>query len=161
MNEQPAPAAPPADENQIIAERRAKLAALRAEGPAFPNDFVREHLAGELQARYGELDREALGRANVEVALAGRMMLKRVMGKASFATVQDGSGRIQFYIANDDTGEAAHEAFKHWDIGDIVAARGALFKTQKGELTVRAREIVLLAKSGGKRAYTAPGGTTA
>src|SRR5512137_1030523 len=147
MNDTPAPAGAPADENQIIAERRAKLAALRAAGPAFPNDFVREHHAGELQARYGELDREALAQAGVEVVLAGRMMLKRVMGKASFATVQDSTGRIQFYVANDDTGEAAHEAFKHWDIGDIVAARGVLFKTQKGELSVRCRELRLLAKS--------------
>ncbi len=142
-----APAAGPADENQIIAERRAKLAALRADGPAFPNDFVREHVAGDLTARYGDLDREALAQANVEVVLAGRMMLKRVMGKASFATVQDSTGRIQFYVANDDTGEAAHEAFKRWDLGDIVAARGVLFKTQKGELSVRCRELRLLAKS--------------
>ena len=90
-----APAAGPADENQIIAERRAKLAALRADGPAFPNDFVREHVAGDLTARYGDLDREALAQANVEVVLAGRMMLKRVMGKASFATVQDSTGRLR------------------------------------------------------------------
>jgi len=143
----PAPAAGPADENQIIAERRAKLAALRADGPAFPNDFVREHVAGDLTARYGTLDRGALAQANIEVVLAGRMMLKRVMGKASFATVQDSTGRIQFYIANDDTGAAAHEAFKHWDLGDIIAARGVLFKTQKGELSVRCRELRLLAKS--------------
>ena len=142
------PAVPtPTDENQIIAERRAKLAALRAIGPAFPNDFRRQDHAGELMARYGGLDRDELARANVDVAVAGRMMLKRVMGKASFATIQDGSGRIQFYIANDDTGEAAHEEFKRWDIGDIVAARGTLFKTQKGELSVRCRELRLLAKS--------------
>jgi lysyl-tRNA synthetase, class II len=147
MNDTAPPAGAPADENQIIAERRAKLAALRAAGPAFPNDFERRHQAGELQERYGALDREALAQADVEVVLAGRMMLKRVMGKASFATIQDSTGRIQFYIANDDTGEAAHEAFKHWDIGDIVAARGTVFKTQKGELSVRCREIRLLAKS--------------
>ncbi len=100
-----------------------------------------------LQARYGDLDREALAQANVEVVLAGRMMLKRVMGKASFATIQDSTGRIQLYVANDDTGEEVHEAFKHWDLGDIVAARGVLFKTQKGELSVRCRELRLLAKS--------------
>jgi lysyl-tRNA synthetase class 2 len=147
MNEAPDPGAAPADENQIIAERRAKLAALRARGPAYPNDFVRRDTAGDLHARYGGLDRDALAQANVEVAVAGRMMLKRVMGKASFATIQDGTGRIQFYVANDDTGAAAHEAFKHWDIGDIVAARGELFRTQKGELSVRCRELRLLAKS--------------
>ncbi len=75
------------------------------------------------------------------------MMLKRVMGKASFATVQDGSGRIQFYVAKDDAGEDAHEEFKRWDIGDIVAARGVVFKTQKGELRVRCTELRLMAKS--------------
>jgi lysyl-tRNA synthetase class 2 len=139
--------APPPDENQIIAERRAKLARLREAGPAFPNDFTRTHHAGELQARYGALDRETISKENVEVSLAGRMMLKRVMGKASFATVQDTSGRIQFFIADDDTGRDVHEAFKGWDIGDIVAARGLLFKTQKGELSVRCKEVRLLAKS--------------
>ncbi len=137
----------PSEENQIIAERRAKLARLRAAGPAFPNDFTRTYHAGELQAKYANADREALAKERIEVALAGRMMLKRVMGKASFATVHDTSGRIQFYIADDDTGREAHEAFKGWDIGDIVAARGELFKTQKGELSVRCRQIRLLAKS--------------
>ncbi|MGE5336190.1 MAG: lysine--tRNA ligase [Gemmatimonadota bacterium] len=137
----------PQDENQIIAERRAKLARLRTAGPAFPNDFARTHHAGELQAKYGNADRETLAKERIDVALAGRMMLKRVMGKASFATVQDTSGRIQFYIADDDAGRDAHEAFKGWDIGDIVAARGELFKTQKGELSVRCRDIRLLAKS--------------
>ena len=144
MNDTPPP---PTDENQIIAERRAKLARLREAGPAFPNDFDRTHHAADLAARYGALDREALAQQNVEVALAGRMMLKRVMGKASFATIQDGSGRIQFYIADDDTGSQAHEAFKHWDIGDIIAARGTLMKTQKGELSVRCRQLRLLTKS--------------
>jgi lysyl-tRNA synthetase, class II len=136
-----------ADENQIIAERRAKLAELRAGGPAFPNDFQRTHLAGELHARYGQLEREALDRADAQVAVAGRMMLKRVMGKVAFATVQDASGRIQFFIARDDAGEAALEAFKHWDIGDLIAARGIVFKTQKGELSVRVRELRLMAKA--------------
>ena len=144
----PAPQpSPPADENQIIAERRAKLARLRETGPAFPNDFTRTHHAGDLQAKYGAVDRETLAKESVEVTLAGRMMLKRVMGKASFATVQDGSGRIQFYVADDDTGAATHEAFKTWDLGDILAAGGVLFKTQKGELSVRCKSLRLLAKS--------------
>jgi lysyl-tRNA synthetase class 2 len=143
----PPAAAPAADENQIIAERRAKLAKLRESGPAFPNDFQRTHRAGELQAGYEPLSREELAAQNIEVAVAGRMMLKRVMGKASFATVQDGSGRIQFYIADDDAGAAAHEAFKHWDLGDIIAARGTLMKTQKGELSVRCKELRLITKS--------------
>ncbi len=135
------------DENQIIAERRAKLAALRASGPAYPNDFERTHLAADLHARYDPLTREQLEQEPVEVAVAGRMMLKRLMGKASFATVQDGSGRIQFFVTNDGTGVQTHEAFRHWDIGDIVAARGTLFKTQRGELSVRCRELRLLAKA--------------
>jgi lysyl-tRNA synthetase, class II len=141
------PAAPAADDNQIIAERRAKLAALRATGPAFPNDFERTHEAGDLQARYRDADRDTLAKEPVEVAIAGRMMLKRLMGKASFATVQDGSARIQLYVADDDTGAAVHEAFRHWDLGDIVGARGVLFRTQKGELSVRCSELKLLAKS--------------
>ncbi len=140
-------AAPALDENQIIAERRAKLAAIRAQGPAFPNDFARTHLAGDLRGQYDALDRDALEAANVQVAVAGRMMLKRVMGKVAFATVQDGSGRIQFFVARDDAGVAALEDFKRWDIGDLVAARGQLFKTQKGELSVRVKELRLLAKS--------------
>ena len=137
----------PQDENQIIAERRAKLARLRQQGPAFPNDFTRTHLAFDLQARYGALDREQIAAANVGVRLAGRMMLKRVMGKASFATVADGSGRIQFYVTPEDVGAEVYEAFKHWDIGDILGAEGVLFRTQKGELSVRLRSLRLLAKS--------------
>jgi lysyl-tRNA synthetase, class II len=138
---------PHADEGQIIAERRAKLAALRSGGPAFPNDFTRTHENARLHGEYGALTREQLEQARVEVAVAGRMMLKRVMGKASFATVQDGSGRIQYFVSNEDTGEQVHDAFKHWDIGDIVAARGLLFKTQRGELSVRCQQLRLLAKS--------------
>jgi lysyl-tRNA synthetase class 2 len=138
---------PSVDENQIIAERRAKLAELRARGPAFPNDIRRTHLAGDLHAQYGALERESLEQSNAEVAVAGRMMLKRVMGKVAFATVQDVSGRIQFFIAKDDAGEAALEEFKRWDIGDLIAARGTVFKTQKGELSVRVRELRLAAKA--------------
>ena len=138
---------PENDENKIIAERRGKLAALRTKGPAFPNDFVRTHLAADLHRRYGELDKEKLEAESVEVAVAGRLMLKRLMGKASFATVQDGSGRIQFFVTDDDAGAPAHEDFRHWDIGDIVAARGRLFKTNRGELSVRCKELRLLAKA--------------
>jgi lysyl-tRNA synthetase class 2 len=137
----------PPDENQIFAERRAKLAALRAQGPAYPNDFHRSHLAAALHEAYDASTNEALEQAPVEVAVAGRLMLKRLMGKASFATVQDGSGRIQFFVNDEDAGAAAHEAFRHWDIGDIVAARGVLFRTRRGELSVRCRELRLLAKA--------------
>ena len=135
------------DDNKLIEERREKLKALRQQGPAFPNDWRPTHHADALAKKYGALDKAALEKAGVEVALAGRMMLKRVMGKASFAALQDGSGRIQLYVANDVAGEAAHEAFKHWDLGDIVGVAGTLFKTNKGELTVNTKTIRLLVKA--------------
>jgi len=138
---------PPKDENQIIAERRAKLAELRAGGTPFPNDFLREHLAADLHRAYDALSKEDLEPKAVPVAVAGRMMLKRVMGKASFATLQDMSGQIQVYVSNDVTGADAHEAFKHWDLGDILGVEGTLFKTRTGELTVNATRVRLLAKS--------------
>ena len=139
--------APVVDENQIIAERRAKLSELRKLGNAFPNDFKREHLAADLHAAHGARSNEEFESAPVHVAVAGRMLLKRVMGKASFASIQDMSGRIQLYITNDLAGQAVHEAFKHWDLGDIVAAEGTLFKTKTGELSVRVARLRLLTKS--------------
>jgi len=135
------------DTNQIIAERRAKLAALRKEGVAFPNDFARKDMAADLQSKYGAMSNEELEAAHVSVAVAGRMMLKRVMGKASFATIQDMSEKIQLYISNGDTGEAAHDAFKHYDLGDILGASGVLFKTKTGELSVRVSGLRLLTKA--------------
>ena len=141
------PPTEPPDENQIIAERRAKLHELRAQGNAFPNDFRRGHLAADLHRGYGTSSNEELEPLKVEVTVAGRMMLKRVMGKASFATIQDMSGRIQIYITNDVTGESVHASFKHWDLGDIVGATGTLFRTKTGELTVKAAGLRLLAKS--------------
>ena len=111
--------APALDENQIIIERRAKLAAIREQGVAFPNDFERRDYAGELAAAHGDKSKEALEAEAVPVQLAGRMMLKRVMGKASFATLQDMSGRIQVYMSQRLTGVEAHDAFKHWDLGDF------------------------------------------
>ncbi len=135
---------PPSDQTS---ERRAKLAGLRKHGFAFPNDFRREHLAGDLHRLYDALTKEELEPKGVRVAVAGRMMLKRVMGKASFATLQDMTGQIQVYVSNDATGAEAHEAFKHWDLGDILGAEGVLFKTRTGELTVNAARVRLLAKS--------------
>jgi len=135
------------DTNQIVEERRAKLRELRAQGNAFPNDFRRGHLAADLHRDYGASSNEELEPLKVEVTVAGRMMLKRVMGKASFPTIQDMSGRIQIYVTNDVTGEAVHASFKHWDLGDIVGATGTLFKTKTGELTVKAAGLRLLAKS--------------
>ena len=147
-----APAAPAADENQLIAERREKLKALRTAqqqgGPvAFPNDFKPDAQAAALHAAHGATEADPLAAQAVAVKVAGRMMLKRVMGKASFATVQDASGRIQIYVTRDAVGEEAYAAFKHWDLGDIVAAEGTLFKTRTGELSVQATSIRLLTKS--------------
>jgi lysyl-tRNA synthetase class 2 len=137
----------PQDENRLIEERRAKLAKLRETGVAFPNDFRRTHLMGELAREFGALDKPALEARNAVVAVAGRMMLKRVMGKASFATLQDGTGQLQIYVSNDASGLETHEQFKHWDLGDIVGVEGALFKTNKGELTVQAKKLRLLVKA--------------
>ncbi|MBN3735024.1 lysine--tRNA ligase [Burkholderia sp. Tr-20390] len=136
-----------ADENQIIAERREKLRALREQGVAYPNDFRPEHHAADLQTKFADSDKAALEANPVEVSVAGRMMLKRVMGKASFATVQDGSGQIQFFVTPNDVGAETYDAFKRWDLGDIVAARGVLFRTNKGELSVQCKELRLLSKA--------------
>jgi lysyl-tRNA synthetase class 2 len=135
------------DENQIISERRNKLAAIRKAGVAFPNDFNRTHLSGDLHANFEAMTHDELEAEQIQVAVAGRMMLKRVMGKASFATLQDMSGRIQLFISNDDTGEEAHSTFKHYDLGDILGAVGVLFKTKTGELSVRVSQVRLLTKS--------------
>ncbi len=139
--------AAPQDENHIIAERRAKLAEWRKTGKAFPNDFERENTAHKLHEGYGEKTAEELAELPVEVKVAGRMMLKRVMGKASFATLQDVSGRIQIYIARDKVGEEDYTAFKGWDLGDILGVVGTLMKTKTGELSIQASEIRLLTKS--------------
>ena len=153
MNAPHAPQAPiTADENTLIAERREKLAAIRARGVAFPNDFKPTHHAADLQHRYGELPNEELEPQGIAVKVAGRMMLKRVMGKACFATLQDGSfgkthGRIQLYVTQDAVGAETLADFKHWDLGDIVGCEGPLFRTRAGELTVKATSIRLLTKS--------------
>ena len=135
------------DENQIMALRREKLQALRTAGIAFPNQYRRDAFAGDLQAQYGALEKAELDPQEIPVKIAGRMMLQRAMGKASFATVQDVSGQIQVYVNNQGVGEEAHNAFKHWDLGDIIGVEGTLFKTNHGELTVRAAKLHLLTKS--------------
>lgn len=135
------------DENHVMAERREKLKALRANGVAFPNDFKPLHQAANLHAQYGALDKETLDPQAIQVTVSGRMMLKRVMGKASFATIQDVSGRIQLYIARDEIGQDLYASFKHWDLGDIVGATGRLFKTKMGELSIHVSELKLLTKS--------------
>ena len=155
----PTPAAviEPVDENKLIAERRSKLQAIRAVQAAggavsFPNDFKPGNKAADLHAAHGDKDMPGSDDAALPASVAGRMMLKRVMGKASFATIQDGSAglgvsRIQLYISKDGVGEAVYESFKHWDLGDIIACEGKLFKTKTGELTLKATSIRLLTKS--------------
>src|SRR6185369_6185852 len=148
----PAPTAPATDENQLIAERREKLKALReaqrqGKGVAFPNDFKPGHHAADLQAHHGAKTAELLVEEDIQISVAGRMMLKRVMGKASFATLQDATGRFQIYVTRDDVGEETYAAFKHWDLGDIIGAEGKLFKTRTGELSLHASSIRLLTKS--------------
>jgi len=135
------------NENHIMSERREKLAEWRRSGRAYPNDFQRVNTAGKLQETYGDKEAETLENTPIEVAIAGRVMLKRLMGKASFVTLQDLSGRIQLYVSRDGVGEAVYAEFKHWDIGDIVGATGHLMKTRTGELSVKVTEIRLLSKS--------------
>ncbi|MEO0345058.1 MAG: OB-fold nucleic acid binding domain-containing protein, partial [Pseudomonadota bacterium] len=135
------------DENKLIAERRRKLDALRESGNAYPNDFRRDVLAGDVHARYGELDGDALEATPITVSVAGRMMTKRVMGKASFVKIADRSGEIQLFLQRDKLPEGVYAAFKTWDLGDIVAATGTLFRTRTGELTVAVDELRLLTKS--------------
>ncbi len=134
-------------ENRYIAQRRDKLARLRAEGQAYPNQFDRAHFAADLAGEYAELSREELEAQAVEVSLAGRMMFKRVMGKASFAQLRDMSGTMQIFVQRDAIGENAYDAFKHSDIGDIYGAKGVLFLTKTGELTIKVSSLELLTKA--------------
>ncbi|RUS67308.1 Lysine--tRNA ligase [Saezia sanguinis] len=156
------PASPATDvaapeENQLIAERREKLKRLRqiqADGgaPAFPNHFKPTHHAAQLHETYDHIEHDALNEQAIPCKVAGRMMLKRVMGKASFATIQDGSfgptgGRIQLYITRDGIGEEAYAEFKQWDLGDIIGAEGVVFKTKTGELSVKVNQLHMITKS--------------
>lgn len=148
MTDAPAPQTP-ADENALIAERRAKLTALRGQGVAFPNDFRRRDEAGALQAVYADAEHwtgEALEAEGAPVTVAGRLMAKRIMGKAAFAQIQDVSGRIQLFLQSATLGER-YDAFKGWDVGDIVAAEGTMMRTKTGELSIKASSLRLLTKS--------------
>ena len=129
------------------AQRRAKLAELRARGQAYPNDFRRDAEAGALHERFAGADAETLEREPVAVAVAGRMMTRRVMGKASFAHLRDGTGSIQVYLRRDDLPEGQYAGFKRFDLGDVVAVEGTVFRTKTGELSVKARSVRLLVKS--------------
>ena len=135
------------DENALIAQRRSKLQALRDDGNAFPNDFRRNAMAGELHAEYEGRDNESLEAEPVRVKVAGRMMAKRVMGKAAFAQLQDMTGRMQLFLQRDALPEGVYQAFKGWDVGDIIAAEGVMFRTKTGELSVRCESLYLLTKS--------------
>ena len=134
------------DDNHLIAERRAKLARLRQGGSAYPNGFRRDALAADLLTAYGGKSTEAIDAAAIRIKVAGRMRAKRVMGKASFAKLEDSSGAIQIFLQQQALGPA-YDEFKGWDIGDVVGAEGTLFRTKTGELSVRAERITLLAKS--------------
>ncbi len=140
----------PLDENKLIAERREKLAAVRAEGIAFPNDHRIDAFAGDLQDEFSCKDHwnaEAIQTLGRRVAVAGRIVLKRVQGKVSFVQIQDGSGRLQLFIHQGTLGEQSYDAFKGWDVGDIVGAHGVLMRTKTGELSVKAESLRLLTKS--------------
>jgi len=138
----------PVDSHDQLALRRARLAGLRAAGPAFPNDFRRDTLAGDLHRRFAEVSAEALAADPVRVRVAGRLMTRRVMGKASFAHLQDGSGtRVQIYARADALPEGVYEELKRWDLGDLLGAAGTVFRTKTGELSVKVDELRLLTKS--------------
>ncbi|MDT8321168.1 MAG: lysine--tRNA ligase [Xanthomonadales bacterium] len=147
MDDKDTAAAPQADENRLIAERRAKLAALREAGQAYPNDFRKNATSGSLLKRFGASDAEELERVDETFAVAGRMMAKRVMGKIAFVRLQDRDGSIQLMIQRDGLPQGVFQSFKHWDVGDIIAASGRIVRTQKGELSIKAEELRLLAKS--------------
>jgi lysyl-tRNA synthetase class 2 len=134
-------------ENDLILQRRAKLEELRLEGNAYPNDFRRDSLSKALHSQYGELDNEALEANPKHVTVAGRIMLQRIMGKASFITLQDMDGQIQAYLRSNDLPEGQYDDFKTWDLGDIAGISGKLFKTKTGELTIHADSVRLLTKS--------------
>ena len=134
-------------QNELLALRRAKLEDLKLKGNAFPNDFRRDALAEDLHTTYNSFEKDKLESKNIEVSVAGRVMLQRVMGKASFITIQDLTGQIQAYIKADNLGEEVYKEFKKWDLGDVVGLKGKLFKTKTNELTVEASSIFLLTKS--------------
>ena len=136
------------DENKLIAQRREKLSKLREQGNAYPNHFRRDSLAANLHAEYDSLSKEELVDKKIQVSIAGRMMLQRIMGKASFATIKDMSGSIQLFVQRDSLPEGFYnEHFKKWDLGDIIGAKGVLFKTKTDELSVRVDSIELLTKA--------------
>lgn len=146
MTDKPVENTPPVDINKLMAERKQKLAVLREAGPVFPNDFRRDAISSDLHTRFDEATTETLEAEKPVFSIAGRMMLKRVMGKASFATLQDMGGRLQIYVQRDSIGEDVYAGFKQSDLGDIFGATGYLFKTRTGELSLHVTELRLLTK---------------
>jgi len=135
------------DENEQISQRKEKLAAMRQQGQAYPNDFKRDALAGDLLEAYGELDKATLEKKAIAVSIAGRMMTRRVMGKASFIHLQDMTGQIQCFVQKQALEEGVYDAFKKFDIGDILSGKGTVFKTKTGELSVKLSELRLITKA--------------
>jgi lysyl-tRNA synthetase class 2 len=135
------------EENRLVAERRAKLTALRGEGQAFPNDFRKDSISKDLHLRFKDASAEELEEIEETFSVAGRMMAKRVMGKIAFVRLQDRGGAIQLMLQRDNLPEGVFQAFKQWDVGDIIGASGRIVRTQKGELSIRAGELRLLVKS--------------
>jgi len=138
----------PVDENKLVVQRREKLTAMREQGNAFPNDFRRDTLSADCHLKYDEKTKEELEALGVKVKVAGRMMSKRVMGKASFTQLQDMAGQIQLFLQRDALPEGVYnEGFKKWDVGDILGAEGVLFKTKTDELSIKVNDIKLLTKA--------------
>lgn len=135
------------DSNEQVLQRKLKLKTLRERGQAYPNDFVRDTLAHDVHHNYEAFDHDILAEKAVRVTVAGRMMTRRVMGKASFVHLQDMSGRIQLYVARDVLPESVYEDFKHWDLGDVLGAQGTVFKTKTGELSIKVDHLRLLTKA--------------
>lgn len=135
------------DENEQITQRKEKLAKWREESIAYPSGFSRDTLAADVHQQYDSLDADQLAAKKITVKMAGRMMTRRVMGKASFAHLQDMSGKIQAYIARDSLPEGVYAEFKHWDLGDIIGVEGEVFKTKTGELSIKASQVTLLTKA--------------
>lgn len=135
------------DQNEQVVQRKSKLSALREKGQAYPNDFNRDTLAQDVYANYDAFSKEILDEKHARVKLAGRIMTRRIMGKASFVHLQDMSGRIQLYIARDSLPEGVYADFKHWDLGDIIAAEGVVFRTKTGELSIKVDQLRLMTKA--------------
>ena len=135
-------------EEGIIEERRKKLRILRDKNKAYVNDFLKDHYAKSLHEENDSFSKEELEKKNITgISVAGRVVLMRVMGNASFATVRDSSGDIQIYVSKNTIDIDLYEDFKTWDLGDIIGVKGKLFKTKTDELTIEADEVILITKS--------------